>query len=265
MNKDHDRLGGRMKAQYEDRTRMSLPRRTYTILRLDGKAFHTFTRHCAKPFDYRLMAALDNAAVQLCGDMMGVAFGYLQSDEMSFLLTDFASIQTESWFDGNVQKMVSVSAAFVSATFTSTYCDQTTPQIAVFDGRVFTIPDPVEVENYFIWRQKDAERNSISSAAQAVFSHKELHGKNCAEMQDMLHERGQNWNDLPAQSKRGRLVIKESYTVEGAERSRWVATDAPIFTQERERLTALIPVMFKVSPASEQTQKNVEVVEKVEE
>ncbi len=230
-----------MKKQYEDRTRFLLPRRSYTILRLDGKAFHTFTRHCAKPFDYRLMAALDNAASVLCAEMMGVAFGYLQSDEMSFLLTDFATPQTEGWFDGNLQKIVSVAAGIASAIFTRTYCDCTTDQIGVFDARAFTIPDPVEVENYFVWRQKDAERNSISALAQSMYSHKELHGKDCAALHDLIQAKGQNWNDLPDQSKRGRLAIKTAYEVEGVERSRWGVKDAPVFTRDRTLLSALIP------------------------
>lgn len=234
----NDSLGDRMKSQYEDRTRFLLPRRTYTILRLDGKAFHTFTRHCQKPFDYTLMDALNTAAIHLCGEMMGVAFGYLQSDEMSFLLTDFATPQTEAWFDGNVQKIVSVSAGIVSAAFTRICASANS--IAVFDSRVFTIPDPVEVENYFIWRQKDAERNSISALAQSLCSHKELQGKNGEAMQDMIHAKGENWNDLPANAKRGRLIVKEKYFVGETERSRWIATDAPIFTQERAQLTELV-------------------------
>ncbi len=86
-----DSLGDRMKGQYEDRTRIMLPRRTYTILRADGKAFHTFTRRCEKPYDRRLVEAFDTAMLELCREAQGSCFGYVQSDEISVLLTDFAT------------------------------------------------------------------------------------------------------------------------------------------------------------------------------
>src|SRR6185503_13990478 len=103
-------LGDRMKRQYEDRTRVMLPRRTYTIIRVDGKAFHTFTRHCEKPNDKALAHALDGAARRLCEEAQGAQLAYLQSDEISVLLTDFMLPTTDAWFDGNLQKIVSVSA-----------------------------------------------------------------------------------------------------------------------------------------------------------
>lgn len=229
-----DQLGDRMKRQYEDRTRYCLPRRTYTIVRIDGKAFHTFTRGCAKPFDYALMSDMDQAATALCEQAMGVRCAYGQSDEYSVLLTDFELNSTEAWFDGNIQKIASVSASIFTEAF---------PQAgACFDARVFTIPDPVEVQNYFIWRQQDATRNAILMAGYSEFSAKQMHGKNTNEVQEMLfQERGINFNDFPINAKRGRVVWKESYEVSyeigsGAScaRTRWsVDTEMPVLTQDR--------------------------------
>lgn len=226
-----DSLGDRMKGQYESRSRFMLSRRTYTIIRCDGKAFHTFTRHCQKPYDSGLAQAMDDAARALVEEAQGSAFAYVQSDEISVLLTDFATIKTDAWFDGNVQKIASVSASVVTAAFNLSYA----PNLgALFDARVFTIPDPVEVENYFIWRQQDATRNSISGLAQAHFSPKQLHGVNNAGMQDMLMlEKGINWNDCPANEKRGRTVIYDNYA--------WrVDNEIPVFTQDRSYLTSRI-------------------------
>jgi tRNA(His) 5'-end guanylyltransferase len=234
-----DSLGDRMKQQYEDRTRYMLQRRTYTILRCDGKAFHTLTRHAEKPYDPQIVASMDNAALMLCEDAQGACVGYVQSDEISVLLQDFGDIKTDAWFDGNVQKIASVAASIATAAFNSGYGSH-----AHFDCRVFTIPDPVEVENYFIWRQQDAVRNSIQSLAQAHFSHKELHGLNCNALQEKLfQERGINWNDRPVEEKRGRGIVKE-------ERGWNIDRNIPTFTQERDYLRARIPRIWQLDPAS---------------
>jgi tRNA(His) guanylyltransferase len=230
-----DNLGDRMKNQYECRTRFMLPRRTYTIIRIDGKAFHTFTKNCDKPNDVGLAASLDYAAIQLCNEVQGCKFAYLQSDEISILLTDFETITTEAWFDANVQKLVSVSASIVTAAFNFAFSRDNNFNTAYFDARVFTIPDPTEVENYFIWRQQDATKNSIQSLAQANFSHKELQDVSCDKLQEMLwQKKAINWNDLLAYWKRGRCIIK---TEEG-----WIIdAGIPVFTQERNYLTSRIP------------------------
>jgi len=205
-----DDLGNRMKKQYENRTRYFLPRRTYTIIRLDGKSFHTFTKGMEKPFDIGLILVMNETAKYLCENIQGTQFAYVQSDEISILLTDFTTITTDAWFDGQIQKIASVSASMASAKFNDEIKKTfVTPKgLAFFDSRVFTIPDPTEVENYFIWRQKDAVRNSISMYAQSLYSHKELNGKSQINMHDMIHEKGKNWNDLSDGCKRGRIIIK---------------------------------------------------------
>ena len=234
-----DNLGTRMKEQYENRVRYALPRRTYTLIRVDGKAFHTFTKGCQRPYDESLVAAFNVAGLTLCAAAQGVEMAYLQSDELSFLLTDFASDKTEAWFDGNVQKITSIAASVVTAAFNRYWKERhfADHQLAFFDARVWTIPDPTEVENYFIWRQQDATRNSISMLAQHHFSHRELQGKSGPEMQELLHsERGINWNDQPSAFKRGRTIIHDDNGWE-------VEPDIPIFTtpEGREWLRRRIP------------------------
>src|SRR5512137_2136173 len=120
-----DALGDRMKGQYEDRTRYSLPRRTFTIIRLDGKAFHTYTRGLKKPFDGDLFADIDTAIINMLPEIQGAVFAYTQSDEISVLLTDFATTQTDAWFDGNLQKMCSVAASIMTAQFNAARIDRT--------------------------------------------------------------------------------------------------------------------------------------------
>lgn len=255
-----DDLGDRMKRNYENRTRIQLPRRTYTIIRLDGKAFHSFTKGMKRPFDERLMGAMNQTARTLCQEIQGVRFAFVQSDEISLLLTDFETPTTDAWFDGNVQKMASVAASIATAAFNACWHGYREPgarmeelsppfdSFALFDARVFTIPDRVEVVNYFIWRQQDATRNSISMAAQTEYSHKELHGKSSNQQQEMLHQKGINWNDYPDGFKRGRAIVRrkkvgpvtytdrrsgEVRTTPDVERHVWCIEDPPIFTQDR--------------------------------
>ena len=124
---------------------------------------------------------------------------FVQSDEVSVLLTDFRKIETEAWFDGNLQKIGSVCALTATAAFNQKAVELGMPKKpnAIFDARVFVIPDPVEVVNYFIWRQKDAERNSVSMLAQGYASPKQLHGKDRTAQHDIIHESGDNWKRSP--------------------------------------------------------------------
>lgn len=232
-----DTLGDRMKEYYEDRTRFSLIRRSYTIIRIDGKAFHTYTKGLVRPFDDQLIIDMDATAAFLCKSIQGAKFAFVQSDEISILLTDFDELTTDAWFDGNIQKMTSVSASVATAKF-----NELRPgKLAFFDSRVFQIPFKTEVENYFIWRQQDTVRNSIQSASQSVYSEKELHGKSTDQQQELLFQKGINWNDYPTKYKRGRMILKSNYDKEGAVRTRWDSIEVPTFTQDRDFLTLKIP------------------------
>lgn len=268
----NDPLGDRIKSQYEIRTRYYLPRRTFTILRLDGCHFHTYTRGLKKPFDDWLSEDIDNAIIAMLPQIQGAVFVYTQSDEISVLLTDFTTPQTDAWFDGNLQKISSVAASIMTAEFNrlryARYIWDTDNKAmtmvtkngngkwnfinecstAYFDCRAFTIPDRVEVMNYFRWRQQDCVRNSVSMVAQANFSHKELHGKSQSMMHEMLHQKGVNWaTDFTDGEKNGRIITKETYVTASSihppevQRTRWVSTGAWVFTKDEGKLLDMIP------------------------
>lgn len=282
-----DALGDRMKSFYEDRARVYLSRRAYTVIRIDGKAFHTYTRGLKRPFDEELIEDMNETTRFLCENVQGVKLGYVQSDEISLILTDFDKLTTSAWFDGNVQKMASIAASMATAKFnqlrslrlannkfveTLSVEEIKNFKLAYFDARVFTIPSREETINYLIWRQQDATRNSISSVAQSLYSHKELNGKSSDQMQEMIFQKGQNWNDYPAGQKRGRVLLKNyilvDSTKENYERSKskegwvlrgddktgivtnyqimrsvWTPIDPPIFTQGKEYLKEVIPAL----------------------
>jgi len=231
-------LGDRMKDQYENRTRFSLPRRTNTIIRLDGRAFHSFTRNCRKPYDRFFIKAMQETAAALLVEIQGAKMAYVQSDEISILLTDYDSLSAEAWFDGNVQKITSISASIATAVFNSIYQDH--PKFAHFDSRVFTIPDTEEVVNYFVWRQKDWIRNSIQMLAQSLYSQKQLQGKKTPELHEMIHKSGKNWADCSEAEKNGTVVMKATVDRKGSVRTTVVYTH-PIFTQSRDLIRNLLP------------------------
>ena len=265
-----DNLGDRMKT-YENVTRTYLTRRTPVIIRIDGKAFHSFTRGFEKPFDNVLVKAMQQTMKYLCENIEGCVLGYTQSDEITLVLCDYKKLTSQAWFDNNIQKICSVSASMATMAFNlafrqnvkewdvDCYADMDVTCLsrsrvqydrsrvqydkyvskfdtAMFDSRVFNIPKE-EVNNCLLWRQQDATRNSIQSVAQANFSHRQLECKNCKELQEMLlQEKGIDWNTYPTYLKRGSCCVKSTYTIEidgkDVQRSRWIIdNDIPIFSQ----------------------------------
>jgi tRNA(His) guanylyltransferase len=231
-----DSLGDRMK-RYEGITQTKLMNRTPVIIRLDGKAFHTFTRGLQKPFDQLLNDAMVKTMHALCESIQGAVLGYTQSDEISILLQDWASFETDGWYDYKIQKMVSVAASIATATFNAAFQHPTKKTLALFDARIFNLPFE-EVNNYYIWRQQDATRNSINSLAQSLFSHKELQGLNVSQVQDlMMLQRGINWNDIPTHFKRGActtMVAEVDEIKKVVTMPLLVDLEIPIFTQNRD-------------------------------
>jgi tRNA(His) guanylyltransferase len=230
-----DDLGRRMKRDYEDALRLQVPRRTHVVVRIDGRGFHKFTAALERPYCRRLADGLDQAALYLCQEMIGCRFAYGQSDEYSFLLTDFEREDAALWFDGNVQKIVSVSASLFTGAFNRAFGSDRDQAPAAFDSRVMVISQRSEVENYFLWRQLDASANSLNMLASAQFSHGELAGKSTAEKHDMLHSKGVNWAKQGADFKRGRAVRRD-------EAAGWVIDlEIPIFNRDRKYLQGIIP------------------------
>lgn len=251
---DSTALGDRMKS-YEATTRQILPARCYSIIRVDGRAFHAYLRGCTRPFDEVFMQDMDTVAEALCTEMSGAVLAFTQSDEISVLLTDFGSAGTQAWFGGVLAKQVSIAASLATAVLN----ERRPGKRALFDARVFTLADPTEVANYFLWRQRDAVRNSISMAAQAKFSHKQLHRVTTGAMQELLwSQHGITWNDYPDGCKRGRVTAKQtgereiSYVDKRTQtehstvavRSWWETAGAPHFTTEPDGwLAQTIPAM----------------------
>lgn len=268
-NNKKDSLGDRMKT-YENVTRVYLTRRTPVIIRLDGCHFHTFTRGMDKPYDEVLCKSMQDTMRYLCENIQNCVLGYTQSDEITLVLCDYKKITTSAWFDNNIQKMCSVSTSLATLAFNRIFAgnaqdamfdccydpkadnigDEVLPERqddyerykkyvstkinqATFDSRVFNIPKE-EVCNCLIWRQQDATRNSVQGLGQKHFSQRQLEGKNCSQIQDMLMlEKGINWNDVPPKFKRGSCCVK---TDEG-----WIIdNEIPIFTQDRNYIESRI-------------------------
>lgn len=262
-------LDDRMKKYYENTYRIYLTRRTPVIIRIDGCHFHSYTKHFKRPFDDIFSLTMQQTMLYLCQNIQNCVLGYTQSDEISLVLCDYRKLDTESWFGNNLNKIVSVSASLATVAFNKfftgnvmdamydccydpdndNYGDETVEgreeeyetykkyymgkydnikDWATFDSRAFNIPVE-EVCNYFIYRQQDATKNSISMLGRAYFSHKELDHKNGSQIQDMLMSKfNVNWNNLPTKYKRGSCCIRTN--TDG-----WIIdNEIPIFTQDRE-------------------------------
>ena len=240
----HDDLGTRMK-EYEKRNQYYLQKRTPVAIRVDGRSFHTFTKGFKRPFDDILMKSMQETAKYMCENIQGAKFAYVQSDEITIILVDYDTLETDCWFNYRTDKLCSISASMATMAFNRVFVKNvdewgrltfpnwdeggTNEEVdvdllklndayqraigkgAMFDARCFNIPKE-EVTNLIYWRQLDATRNSIQMVGQANFSHKELQNKSCNDIQDMLHEqKGINWNNFPTYQKRGTCVIKEEY------------------------------------------------------
>lgn len=267
----HDDLGRRMKEFYEQIPKTRLMRRCPVIIRIDGKAFHSFTKKFKKPFDEILICSMQDTMRYLCENIQGCVLGYTQSDEITLVLVDYQKLTSDAWFDYEVQKMCSIAASMATMAFNKAFAKHVrqlkVPVLlneddakylnglnaaiekgAMFDARCFNIPKE-EVTNCIYWRQLDATRNSIQMVGQANFSHKELQNKSCNQIQDMLMtQKGINWNDLPVYQKRGSCCVKKEfvYDFDGATstRSQWVVDlEIPIFKGEgREYIDKLVYV-----------------------
>lgn len=293
MGNKNDSLGDRMK-RYENVPKVSLVRRMPVIIRLDGKAFHTFTRGFQKPFDPVLMQTMNDTMKYLCENIQGCILGYTQSDEITLVLVDYQTLTSDAWFDDSVEKICSISASMATQAFNRIFNNRVqewhskclehrvipddfdlskgdmyrTPEGSVmtynqiynlvtnykksinkgalFDSRTFNIPKE-EVMNCLVWRQQDATRNSIQSVGQSQFSHKQLMGKSCNQIQDMLFtERGINWNDYSISCKRGTCCIKRLVDIDCgdgivAQRKKWMLDDnIPIFNKQPEYINSLV-------------------------
>lgn len=232
-------FGIRMK-EYEAVSKTKLMRRTPVIIRLDGKCAHSFCRNLNRPYDAIFNEALNNTMLRLTKNIQNCVFGYRQSDEISLVLIDYETLETDAWFDYTVQKLTSVAASMATLYFNQEfrqlaeeeiwlYRNSLVPQSVeyqekmekyhktlrkcietglMFDARAFNVPRE-EVTNAIYWRQKDAIRNSINMCGQYHFSHGELQSKSCEDVLKMLENKGIHWNTMPICYQRGVSCLKD--------------------------------------------------------
>lgn len=204
-----DALGDRMK-MYEsaEASRRFMPMLPI-MARIDGRAFSSLTRGMDRPFDGGFSLCMVEAVKALMAET-NACMGYTQSDEIS-LAWHSTTLKSQVWFDGRISKMTSQLAAQATLHFylaVLKVMPQYAERLPTFDARVWQVPNRTEGANVFVWREWDATKNSTSMAASCYYSHKELDGKNGSDRQEMLFQKGINWNDYPAHFKRGTYVQK---------------------------------------------------------
>lgn len=245
------KLDERMK-KYEYVTRYYLMCRTPVIVRIDGKAFHTFTKGMKKPFDSVFMKSMQNTMKYLCENVQGCVLGYCQSDEISLLLIDYENLESCAWFDNNLSKIISITSSMASLYFHKVfyknvfkYCVENninkeyndllidkSNTLQFFDARAFNLQKE-EVNNYFVWRQQDAIKNAIQMIGRTYFTHRELDNKNGKDIIDMLDSIGINYHSYSTCEKRGTCCIK---TEQG-----WILDkEIPVFKDNKDYIEKLI-------------------------
>jgi tRNA(His) 5'-end guanylyltransferase len=254
-----DSLGNRIK-EYENVFRIKLPEKSSIIMRLDGCHFHSYMKGCKKPIDENVIDCMNETAVYLCKNIQGTVFAYTQSDEINLLLDYNRDDKTQPWFDNNIQKMCSVASGMASAYFTlisNKIFGKN--KIATFDCRVFNIPE-IEVQNVFIWRQRDKIRNSIQDLARSLYSHKECYGKNSEHLKELCAAKGIIWESCPNHWKYGTTIIKikelKSFTSKVGEvvvqRTNWIVdNNIPVFSKNKDYIEGVI-LAFRNSDNSKQ-------------
>lgn len=268
MNKSSlvDRMR-KQRTRYEEASKTYLMRGQPVIIRIDGNDFHTFTKGFKSPWDGRFHQVMNNTMVYLCENIQGCVLGYTQSDEISLLLCDYQKLDTDAWFSYDVQKIVSVTASMATIIFNKFFTyealelstassdeldglsddeinefyaymdafDNAVRKGVMFDSIAFNIPKE-EVNNYFLWRQRDCERNSIQGLAQTLYSHKQIEGISNKDLQNkMFTDKGVNWNDCPTEQKRGVCCVYGKCTHD------WYTDyDIPIFSVRPDYINSRI-------------------------
>lgn len=204
-----DSLGDRMKG-YENESRKHLNGKVPVIIRLDGRSFHNVVKGCKKPYDQNLIDVMNDTAKYLCENIAGAKLAYVQSDEISILVY-YQNEKSQPWFEYNINKIVSISAAMASAKFSiESYRIFGKQKLVTFDSRAFNVPVS-DVGNAFLWRQQDCVRNSAQMVARSLYSHKECNNKNCTELKQMCAEKGVIWEELPLEQQRGRCIVRNNF------------------------------------------------------
>lgn len=245
---DKTSLGDRIK-KYEQIFDHAMLRRLPIIVRVDGKGFSRWTKKqkLEKPFDSNLCHAMSTTMLDVASSIEGCVFAYTQSDEMTFIMRNDQSVESEPWLGNRTQKINSIISSMVTAHFNA----KMHGPLAFFDCRVFLVPSIVEACNAVIWRQNDATKNSISSACYYEVgkvvgrgtARKLMHGLNQKQQQELLFQRANiNWNDYPTKYKRGIAcykILKEKVDNDGNTiiRKPWyLDLDIPVFTKQQEFL-----------------------------
>jgi len=226
--------------QYELSSEIFLVPRSPIIIRVDGCHFSSYTKKFDKPWDPAIRHGMIETSSALIKQISGAEFAYTQSDEISILINPYRKFNTQPWFGSKLSKVVSVSASIATAAFNKAVLEfilasgKSVPKNpALFDCRAFVVPRE-DVVNYYYWRQLDTIRNSVSSLAQANFSHKQLMNKTCKEMKLMLKNKGIDWDKLSDWEKLGICLCRAKETSDsGSIRSKiYASSETPIFSED---------------------------------
>lgn len=206
----NDKLGDRMKMYESQTTSLKLIPLLPVVVRLDGNSFSKFTKGLKRPYDERLSKLMIETTRFLVKEF-NPNIGYTQSDEITLVFYN-SDPKTQMIFGGRVFKIETKLATSASVFFNKClkeYLPEKSDKSPTFDCRVFNVPTKEEAANALLWRELDATKNSITMAASELYSHNFLNKKNSSDKQELLFEKGVNWNDYPTFFKRGSYIQRK--------------------------------------------------------
>lgn len=181
-------------------------------IRLDGRSFSYLCKDMEKPYDVRMHRIMSRVTESLVSGIH-CCIGYTQSDEINLVLKGFEN-NKDALFGNRIFKLTSTIAGTASSVFLLSYWEEFGKEdypniIPSFDCRVINLPNKTETANMILWRNMDASRCAVNSAARYYFSHEELMHKSGPEKQEMLFQKGVNWDNYPEHFKRGIFFVKK--------------------------------------------------------
>lgn len=195
----------------------------YTLVMLDGRSFSKMVKKKFElPFDDNFIDMMNETAKYICKKIQGALFAYVQSDEISILLSD----KGDTFFGGRLNKMQSIIASMAASKFNQLMMlynlkngiEPNDPMKIVenaklvdFDCKVWNVPTFNDAIAWFIYRQIDCIRNSKQQAAQTYLSFAQLLNQDTDKQITLLKvNKGIDWEtEYDDGKKYGRFIYKE--------------------------------------------------------
>lgn len=235
-------LSERMR-EYELASKTRFPKRVPILIRADGKKFSKFVKDFEAPFDSLLGEMLKLTAFNVAKKLDGCVFFTQHSDEMSFFINTYQTLNQKGLMNLTKHKIDSEVASMITLEFVKQLVANDLTHLLDkfkgFDARSWVLPKD-EVVNYFFERQTSSKRNSIQMYARQYFTQKEINGLSGLLMiEKMREEKNFDWESVDTWHKYGWLGYPVLH--HGKLTNRWEVDEAEYLREDgRDLLTKYV-------------------------